>query len=131
MRTITYHHQQKMLWGKINKNLRNAVTTGNFDRICCLLRSGEKHFNENFARGRYLLHSSVDLNQLKSIDALMMWNRADIDERGHQNRTALHKAAEIGRCEVIICLLNYKADIEAQDEDGLTPPTSCGTKRPC
>jgi ankyrin repeat protein len=51
----------------------------------------------------------------------MVTNHADINAHGVWGRTALHFAADNGDAKMVGFLLKHKADVNARDQNGLTP----------
>ena len=45
---------------------------------------------------------------------------AEVDVTGYMNRTMLHFCSLISRLEMLKLLLEFKADVEARDEEGAT-----------
>ncbi|KAJ3115228.1 hypothetical protein HDU96_001012 [Phlyctochytrium bullatum] len=61
---------------------------------------------------------------------LLVQHGADLNSR-YRGDTALHRAAAKGRPEVVKLLLEFGADIEALNEDGLTPLCAAARKGRC
>lgn len=99
--------------------------------------------------GEYPLHEAVGSGALESVKELLIDGNVDVNARDEVGATALHMAANVGSVEVrrrlvsagdcrrnvqrtmshvpgflaqmVKLLLDHDADIEARDEDGLTP----------
>ena len=71
--------------------------------------------------GRTPLHLAATYGADRSVIALLLERRADIEARDNYGDTPLHTAIASDRLDVLVVLLENGADIEARDDFGDTP----------
>ena len=71
--------------------------------------------------GRIPLHLAATYGADRSVIALLLERRADIEARDNYGDTPLHTAIASDRLDVLVVLLENGADIEARDDFGDTP----------
>jgi len=85
-----------------------AVQSARFDTADLLLREGSS-VNESNRLGATPLHKAVTNNDLQMV-RLLMGYKPDLDAVDDDMWTALHYAAEQGKCEMVAYLINEGAD---------------------
>ena len=82
-----------------------------------LISRGAEVNNHEPCNGDTALHAAAQEGHAPVIE-LLISQGARIDVR---SKDALHQAAGYGHKEAAICLLDYEADFNAKDKEGVTP----------
>ena len=83
--------------------------------------SNIKRLNPGNTVNRRLLHLAADERGHRDMVALLLSNRAKVDEKDYSGLTPLHIAAKRQNEEVALELISQGADINAVDNRGETP----------
>ena len=67
------------------------------------------------------VHDAADRGHLEAVQRFIEEENVDVDGKNHLGRTALHAAALSGQAEVVEYLVGVGADVNALDNDGMTP----------
>ena len=123
--TYPYHdHETLQLFAVYRKTaaapLYYAALCGFHDLAEHLIIKYPQDVNAN--GGHYVrpLVAALAGKHFRTVD-LLRHNGADPEPRGEENRTPLHSAAYYGDLELVQKLIEYDADISAEDVDGRTP----------
>ena len=70
--------------------------------------------------GDALLHKAVYTRSLAAVKYLIVNKKGDVNIRGQQDSTPLHRAVDVGNIEIVKFLVSQGADVNAKCEGGRT-----------
>ena len=97
-----------------------ATAKGHQDIVKLLLDHGANTEGRNGRTGARSLHEAIEVNH-KEIVRLLIQKGANIESNDYQRRKPMHYATGYQQPAITQELAACKANLEARDEDGLTP----------
>jgi len=84
----------------------------------------EKGANVNASisdKSNAILGAAISTQNNLELARYLLEHGAELGQPGYMNRTLLHFCSLISSLEMLKLLLEFKADMEARDEEGMTP----------
>ncbi|KAL8666026.1 MAG: hypothetical protein Q9202_001763 [Teloschistes flavicans] len=106
--------------GENKSPLHLAAKEGHTDMMSLLLTKGAGPEARDWY-GKTPLHYAAKNNASSQMVVLLLTNGARVAVYEHWNRTPLHYAVEQNQASIVWALLEYGADADAFDADGMTP----------
>jgi ankyrin repeat protein len=104
---------------KNDKELIVALVKNDFNAVASMIKS--TGINSTDRDGRSILTNCVAENKIDFVKKMLSYDGLDLNMRDNSGYTALHFAVQNGNADMVLLLLENKADIDIQDNLGNTP----------